>query len=84
MWALALLALAALAADLSVHIAALIYHDYRRSDVRTVSGLLLIFYLQIALHLLYLATGRNIRPSGVPREAGATRFLVMTWRWSKG
>jgi hypothetical protein len=59
------------------------YHAYRRSLVRTVSGLQLVFYLQITFHLLCLATNKNLRPPDVPNGPSPVRWIVIAWRWSK-
>jgi hypothetical protein len=59
------------------------YHAYRRSLVRTVTGLQLVFYLQITFHLLCLATGRNLGPTDAPTRPGPARWILIAWRWSK-
>jgi hypothetical protein len=59
------------------------YHAYRRSLVRTVTGLLLVFYLPIAFHLLCLATGRNLCPTTAPIGPSAARWILIAKRWNK-
>jgi hypothetical protein len=51
------------------------YHAYRRSLVRTVSGLQLVFYLQITFHMFCLATGRNLGPTDAPTRPGPARWI---------
>jgi hypothetical protein len=59
------------------------YHAYRRSLVRTVTGLLLVFYLPIAFHLFCLATGRNLCLTTAPTGPSPARWILIAWTWSK-
>jgi hypothetical protein len=59
------------------------YHAYRRSLVRTVTGLQLVFYIQITFHLICLVSNKNLSHGDVPNRSGPARWILFAWRWSK-
>jgi hypothetical protein len=58
------------------------YHAHQRSIVRTVTGLQLVFYIQITFHLFCLATKKNLGLTDVRNRSGSTRWILIAWRWS--